>query len=275
MRENSIEIRSGNDVKMRDVKIFLAGFLVCALILTVVAANDIIREVFFGVNVVVDGETLEFDYDSRPFIMDDRTFLPVRGIAEALGVEVGWDNDTQTVYIGGTVQNNYAVIEIVHFGGIEWRVLDVQDGKALLLSEYLLEQVPYHNVHEDVTWETSDIRRWLNNEFYNRFTEEERAQIAETYVINNDDPWFGTPSGDITVDKIFLLSIIEVVEYFNSNEERIAGCTITGEVGWWWLRSPGVNASDVGAVTTAGATYGNTFVSYTNTFVRPAMWVYL
>jgi len=156
-------------MKLRDVKIFLAGFLVCALILTVVAANDIIREVFFGVNVVVDGKALDFDYDSRPFVMDGRTFLPVRGIAEALGVEVEWDNDTQTVYIGGTAQNNYVVGEIVRFGGIEWRVLDVQDGKALLLSEYFLtpwRYIRYHNIFTEVTWENSDIRWWLNNDFY-------------------------------------------------------------------------------------------------------------
>jgi hypothetical protein len=38
----------------------------------------------------------------------------------------------------------YVVGNIVEFGGYEWRVLEVGDGKALLLSEYILELRPYH-----------------------------------------------------------------------------------------------------------------------------------
>jgi len=80
---------------------FIAGLLVSVLLVTTLTfASGAIREVFYGVNVVVDGVPQEFDADSQPFISDGRTFLPVRAIAETLGVDVNWDGETRTVYIG-------------------------------------------------------------------------------------------------------------------------------------------------------------------------------
>lgn len=38
----------------------------------------------------------------EPFTYKGTTYLPVRAIAEALGEDVAWDNDTQTVIIGGS-----------------------------------------------------------------------------------------------------------------------------------------------------------------------------
>jgi len=84
------------------VKSFIAGFLVCAVLLTGVfalAAPGAMRELLFGINVVVNGETVDFDYDSRPFVIEGRTFLPVRALADVLGWEVDWDGYTQTVYL--------------------------------------------------------------------------------------------------------------------------------------------------------------------------------
>lgn len=41
--------------------------------------------------------------DTAPVIINDRTLLPIRFIAESFGFEVGWDGDTQTVTINGAV----------------------------------------------------------------------------------------------------------------------------------------------------------------------------
>lgn len=37
--------------------------------------------------------------DVAPFINNGRTLVPVRAISEALGAEVGWNNDTRTVTV--------------------------------------------------------------------------------------------------------------------------------------------------------------------------------
>ena len=186
---------------------------------------------------------------------------------------------------------------IIEFGGIEWRVLDRQSGKILVISEYVLERRAYHAQRESVTWADSDIRQYLNGEFLNRFTPEERARIVETRIINNANPWFGASGGPDTTDYIFLLSLEELVRYFGNsrrlgnqshpdnmregvrdryNENRNALYMPDGDgwPWWWWLRSPGYSSEHaafvhiLGDIIVAGAG-----VVATDFGLRPAMWL--
>lgn len=43
----------------------------------------------------------------EPFIMDGTTYLPVRGIANALGMDVEWDDDTKTVKLTDGTEEKY------------------------------------------------------------------------------------------------------------------------------------------------------------------------
>ena len=82
---------------------FIAGVLATSLIgagLLTLEAQQVTRQISFGVNLNVDGQLLQLPQEDRPFIMDGRTFLPVRAIAEALGTAVDWNGQTATVYIG-------------------------------------------------------------------------------------------------------------------------------------------------------------------------------
>ncbi|MCL2462390.1 MAG: copper amine oxidase N-terminal domain-containing protein [Defluviitaleaceae bacterium] len=45
------------------------------------------------------GGLIAYEMDSPPVIVDGRTLVPIRAIAEALGAEVGWDAETETVTI--------------------------------------------------------------------------------------------------------------------------------------------------------------------------------
>lgn len=88
---------------------------------------------------------------------------------------------------------------------IEWIVLDRQDNKALLYSKYILDCKCYNNLLKDVSWETCDIRKWLNDSFYNSaFDSSEKSQIVNTNV------------DSVTNDKVFLLSEEEVRKYFGN-----------------------------------------------------------
>ena len=53
------------------------------------------------IKIVIDGETITpKDVNGNtvePFIIDGTTYLPIRAIANALGMDVGWDNTTKTV----------------------------------------------------------------------------------------------------------------------------------------------------------------------------------
>ena len=60
---------------------------------------------------------------------------------------------------------------------IEWIVLekDEENHRVLLLSKYLLDSYCYNESAENVSWENCDIRKWLNEDFYNAaFDEKEK-----------------------------------------------------------------------------------------------------
>jgi len=82
------------------LKGFVAGILVTVLLSgTFVMANPVARELFFGVTININGESVEFAADSQPFIIDDRMFLPVGAMATAFGFEVEWDGEASTAVI--------------------------------------------------------------------------------------------------------------------------------------------------------------------------------
>lgn len=181
-------------------------------------------------------------------------------------VECGWPIRPIPVPSGGKIR----------FGPYDWYVLDKRDGRTLIITEKVIEFRPYHHEECEITWETCDMRKYLNGEFYASFSEADRVRIIEVTNETPDNPWYGTPGGNPTRDKIFLLSIEEVVQYFgDSGQLRTKNknpgwdwCTDeylpwiddqynlnrravddTGIVRWWRLRSPGAKSYAVASVT--------------------------
>ena len=172
--------------------------------------------------------------------------------------------------------------------GIEWLVLEVKDGKALLISKYALDCKQYNTSNTDVTWETCTLRRWLNNDFINAaFSAEERAMISAVTVSADKNPKKRTNPGNATQDKVFLLSITEANKYFSSDNARqckptkyavAKGADDYCDNGncWWWLRSPGhaqPHAAHVNHV--GGFNFYGFDVNFTYCAVRPALWISL
>jgi hypothetical protein len=57
---------------------------------------------------------------------------------------------------------------------IQWRVLENRGRESFLLSEYILDCKRYHRESTAVTWQDCDLRRWLNDAFYDSaFTDAE------------------------------------------------------------------------------------------------------
>ena len=176
---------------------------------------------------------------------------------------------------------------------IEWRVLAVENGKALVISEKLLDCVPYNETYTDVTWETCTLREWMNHDFISKaFSSNEQAKISTVTIHNPDNPDYGTKGGNATQDKIFALSIDEAKKYFGSDDERMAaptdyakiqGCYVeddslpNGEkTGWWWLRSPGFFSNYAADVDIDGyINQHGLYVDFNFVAVRPAFWLNL
>ncbi|MDR2532645.1 MAG: dockerin type I repeat-containing protein [Oscillospiraceae bacterium] len=156
----------------------------------------------------------------------------------------------------------------IWFGGLSWIVLDVQDGMALIISEDILENQKYHSEWAEITWEHSSPRAYLNGEFYNSFSSAEQGRIVETTIINSNNPHTGTPGGNDTIDKIFLLSIDEADNYKE---------IINDVYSRWWLRSPGYFSIYAAFVDETPFNPFNAFGWRVDHFggVRPALWLNL
>ena len=200
--------------------------------------------------------------------------------------------------------------DIIKFGKYDWWVLDVQDGKALILSDRPIEKRKYDKDFDykyadylTVTWDSCDLRKYLNGEFYDTFSPQEKVRIVKTTVTTNNNPWWPERTGGMNTDDwIFLLSIEEVVQYFGDsgqlanknpdnfrtindqfNDARIAlnedGIVAEGN-GGWWLRSPGyrgVSAAFVygfGVINICGKPVNDPLMAGGGG-VRPALWLEL
>lgn len=171
---------------------------------------------------------------------------------------------------------------------IEWVVIDRNENAIFVVSRYGLMPVQFHwnntRYPKHITWEESNIRYWLNNDFYTQcFTPEEREQIALTYVENSDSSKYSTKGGNDTCDYIFFLSHSEVEKYFPSVSDKLleptpaaveAGAYVKNNQCFWWLRTPGKYQCNAEYVFTGGSIYAyGSDVGHDNVCARPAMWI--
>ena len=121
---------------------------------------------------------------------------------------------------------SYKTYHYFKYEPIKWRVLNRNGNDALLLADVALDDQEYNTNCEDVTWETSSMRSWLNgygtsvnqpktdysrkNFINSAFTSTQRSAIKTTNVVNNNNINYGTAGGNNTSDKVFLLSESEI-----------------------------------------------------------------
>ena len=204
------------------------------------------------------------------------------------------------------------------FEPIDWRALDPTAG--LVMCETIIDSQPYSNTvyynrnvkeyfndssynYYACDYETSSIRKWLNNDFYNTaFTDSEKKEINIT-TLNNDGyctsvsiTGYEKFDSGLTNDKIFLLSYNESRNSdfgFNSsgsdydkaryaqgsNYAKCQGLWVYRSSGsvynnnsYWNLRSPSDHSVYCCIVNYHGISYGGgTGVGHSGTGVRPAL----
>ncbi len=137
---------------------------------------------------------------------------------------------------------------------IKWKVVEDKDGKAFLFSELILDAHRFDDSPND--YSISSIRKWLNNEFYNKaFTDKEKKLISiETIDIEKiiKKRFESKLISESISDKVFLLSKEEITNAsygFNSDNDRCKKVTDYAKAnhvyeykvnknGWYWLRTP-------------------------------------
>ena len=121
---------------------------------------------------------------------------------------------------------DYSTYHYFKYEAIKWRVLNVSNGGALLLADQALDSQRYNQNSEDITWEKSSIRSWLNAQdtinnqeginyrkgnFLNEaFFLSEQAVILPRNIANKNNATYNTSGGNNTLDKIFLLAETQI-----------------------------------------------------------------
>ena len=169
---------------------------------------------------------------------------------------------------------------------IEWIVLERGEDRILVIRKYALDGRRYNTSSGAVSWESCSLRQCLNADFLqDSFTEQEQAWIPVTTVSADRNPMSFAFSGNDTQDKLFLLSITDLDEYFPTDAERECqptawalahGAQAKESNGncWWWLRLPGAGSNLAPRVNCYGSlrAYGPPVTSGYSC-VRPAMWI--
>ena len=189
---------------------------------------------------------------------------------------------------------------------ISWQTLSEESGVSLVLCDSIIANRRYATNSNN--YAESEIRAWLNNEFYRTaFDSLQQSMIEVTEVDNsarstnpdgNPTQWNNGENEyacQNTIEKIFLLSEREVtmVDYgFSSYDDygattarrrqacdyaRATGIWLSTEPsdyynGWWWLRSPTYRGCDlVRVVNDDGYVRTNSNVYHNDGGVVPAM----
>ncbi len=186
--------------------------------------------------------------------------------------------------------------DLITFGKYNWRVLDINQDRMLIITEDITELRWYHSDFVDTTWADCELRKYLNDEFYNTFNQNEKARIIAVENHNPDNSWFKTKGGTNTTDNIFLLSLEEVCKYFGDSKENLnikgkqkwlisdendqnRQAKYGNEFHWWRLRSQGYYGRTSASINSKGNVYvrGNGIYGRPKDGggVRPALWLKL
>lgn len=186
------------------------------------------------------------------------------------------------------------IVEFGDFGEIKnWIVLAKEEDKVLLLSEKIIVERPLdertkdYTHHFEISWETCELRKWLNDEYLNRaFSEEEQSYILDTEVPASGNSYLDIDGGNDTVDKIYILSREEILDYLPDPFDRHTQSVLPNGTQVYWLRtrhSQGggsakmyhftcvTNANAVGEVADLQTEAG--WSPHLSAGVRPVLWV--
>ncbi len=172
---------------------------------------------------------------------------------------------------------------------IRWLVLRVEGDKLFLLSEMGLARHRFHDRSNGTMWAGSELRGWLNGEFLNAaFSGAEQASImttrVEDTVEHNYAQWTtANRYGDVTFDKVFLLSYAEARSLLSQDQRfcEPSRSTVNSNVyieshngkktTWYWLRTSAYR-NNAGVVAANGA-FDTSYIHHPYGVVRPALWV--
>lgn len=238
-------------------------------------SNNPIHNIF----IEKDKEFLSYNYVDQDGIID-MTYCDVTYNGEKYRI-VNIQNDRRPEYTDQRAYNSNNSIQIKNgftynwyiykWEPIVWSIVNIDSDGITVMADNAIDSQPYLNTVESASWQTSYIKKWLNDNFFNSaFNEDEKTKLV--------------PYGSLDEYKVKLLTEAEVCsnEYgFTEDSTRTASGTDYAKSqgldfdeknnSMWWLsasketeKAPLVNCD--GSVSTDGTTVNRTSVG-----VRPVI----
>ncbi|MCL2336591.1 MAG: copper amine oxidase N-terminal domain-containing protein [Firmicutes bacterium] len=202
--------------KLNNIKWFTLGIaigiLVTTLIVLAVAANTQKQATltYRDIKIILDGVTITpKDVNGNviePFIIDGTTYLPIRGISSALGIDVEWVGTTSTVTLTSPDSATLATFE-----KISWQVGSIASNDygikystdEMNFKQYPLDKLIAYCLNSDGAYSEGSF-----DELYQRFLEAPNTVLAYIALVGDSITRDGIPA------KIALCKIIVSEDVF-------------------------------------------------------------
>ena len=163
---------------------------------------------------------------------------------------------------------------------ISWKIICSKDGKALLLSEKVIDAMPFmsgklrselNDMNTDEVWQHSDIYRWTKEELIKGFADQETVLLTETesgelfFILDNKEykQYCSEEESSSLTATPYALSRDESHHDLRYYKKDSDGTRVPGNAVIWWIRT--------GAVKEEGYLYPDDLSMIAG--VRPAVWI--
>ena len=149
--------------------------------------------------------------------------------------------------------------------GNEWQVLAREGDRLLLITNTTVGMRKYNDTEDDISWENSTLRTWLNGEFMeDAFTDSQRDMVLTTDVTCDD--------GAVVQDRCFIISADEARDLFEATEDGEINHDRTTTDNWWMRSSSNDDQhKDIGWMN--GSLFLDGYTPTSTCGVRVAAWV--
>ncbi len=226
-----------------------------------------------------DSVTITTTQDSRGYYLGSDGFYYAK--VTATPYSSGYKFSSGTTVTNSTVY--YFKIE-----PIRWRILSEDGDTALIFCDSIIANKRFGSSNN---YKNSEIRAWLNDQFYNTAFNTLQKDLINTVLVDNSVASTGYSSNkyacEDTSDNVFLLSYKEVTNsaYYTarkmtvSDYARATGARMSNDSGYygngWWLRSPYYYGGSLARAVYDDGGVGYDYVNHTYYGVVPALQIRL
>ena len=164
---------------------------------------------------------------------------------------------------------------------IRWRILSEANGEALLLCDSIIENKAYDS-EKNNSYENSDIRAWLNGDFYETAFDEAQRNIVvaegtegKVSLLSSGDLMNADFGFNASLSEYDAARRLQTTDYVRANGAWMKTVTENYGNGSFWLRSPIEGATNKAWRMDSAAAADEGYVNHSHYGVVPALFIKL